>query len=267
MSDGATATEGFVEHSIVVGTRSVRYEEAGSGRPIVVLHRAGGLTRSPAHESLARSYRVVLIEMPGFGSSEPDEESATTRDYAEQVYRIASELAGTPFLLVGSSFGGRVAAWIAADHENDVEALALLAPGVFLPPSFELPRAGSQAREIRLYAHPERHVRPAPDLKVVAKQLDLVRRLLTPDDAGLEAAMAALALPVLVAFGTEDEVLPPSLGRRYVELNRSFFLSFVYDAGHALDEERPEVVASLLSTFFEHPRDHHVGRGDGRLFP
>src|SRR5438874_2022498 len=47
----------------------IRYLEAGDGVPLVHLHGAGGLRLTPAHELLARRFRVVAFEMPGFGNS------------------------------------------------------------------------------------------------------------------------------------------------------------------------------------------------------
>jgi len=58
-------SEGYVEAD---GFR-IRYMEAGQGAPLVHLHGAGGLRLTPAHDLLARHFRVVAFEMPGFGPS------------------------------------------------------------------------------------------------------------------------------------------------------------------------------------------------------
>jgi len=67
MGPGAAFAEKFIEAD---GFR-IRYCEAGQGAPLLHLHGAGGLRLSPAHDLLARHFRVIAFEMPGFGQS-PD---------------------------------------------------------------------------------------------------------------------------------------------------------------------------------------------------
>ena len=59
-----TFREGFVEAD---GFR-IRYMEAGEGTPLVHLHGAGGMRLTPAHDLLSRHHRVIVFEMPGFGT-------------------------------------------------------------------------------------------------------------------------------------------------------------------------------------------------------
>src|SRR5262245_41543366 len=63
------------------------------------------------------------------------------------------------------------------------------------------------------------------------------------DDAELEAGLRALEAPALAVFGTEDRVSPPELGRTYNEIIPRCHFVLVYDAGHAVAEERPEALA------------------------
>src|SRR5207302_397293 len=75
---GAAFREGFVEAD---GFR-IRYAEAGEGAPLVHLHGAGGLRLSPAHDLLARQFRVIAFEMPGFGASPENTSTETMAEYA-----------------------------------------------------------------------------------------------------------------------------------------------------------------------------------------
>ena len=45
----------------------IRYQEGGSGAPLVCLHGGGGLRLSRAHDLLAKNRRVIAFEIPGFG--------------------------------------------------------------------------------------------------------------------------------------------------------------------------------------------------------
>jgi pimeloyl-ACP methyl ester carboxylesterase len=77
--------EGFVEAD---GFR-IRYMEAGNGPALVHLHGAGGLRLSPAHDLLAKQFRVIAFEMPGFGASA---ENTKTQSMPE----LAATMAAAP---------------------------------------------------------------------------------------------------------------------------------------------------------------------------
>src|SRR2546423_933557 len=70
-------------------------------------------------------------------------------------------------------------------------------------------------------------------------------------DPDLEGKLSGLSMPVLVLFGTEDQVIPTEMGRIYREKLPNCQLVFVYDAGHALDAERPEAFASVVLDFLD----------------
>ena len=98
-------TEGWVEAD---GFR-IRYLTAGEGPPLVHLHGAGGLRLNPGHDLLARQFRVIAFEMPGFGA----EENQRTRDMPElaaTMAKAAQALGLDRFNLMGTSFGGKVGA-------------------------------------------------------------------------------------------------------------------------------------------------------------
>src|SRR5947199_279790 len=98
-----------------------------------------------------------------------------------------------------------------------------------------------------LYAHPERQPpRPAPDPAILAKQETLLARLAGPArDPELEEQLGGLNVSTLVLFGTLDRSIPPEMGRIYREKLPNCHLVLVYDAGHALDMDRPEAFASV----------------------
>ena len=79
--------------------------------------------------------------------------------------------------------------------------------------------------------------------------------------------MRGLEVPTLVMFGTEDRLTPPELGRHYPELLPHGHLVLVYDAAHALDADRPEAFAALVSDFLEHHGRFVVRRSSGLLYP
>jgi len=230
----------------------IRYQTAGEGPPLVHLHGAGGLRLNPAHNLLARQFRVIAFEMPGFGA----EENQRTRDMAElaaTMAKAAQALGLDRFNLMGTSFGGRTALFLALQSPELVRALVLEAPAAIRPAGGQPPSGSPEAIARRLYAHPER-MPPLPkvDPRLAMQIAVLTQRLRGPDrDADLEARLRGLTAPVLAVFGTRDSVIPPELGHLYKDLIPDAHLVFVYDAGHAIAAERPEAFVEVVSDFLE----------------
>src|SRR5436305_14749130 len=152
----------------------------------------------------------------------------------------------------GTSFGGKLGLWLAVQDPGRLDGLVLAAPAAIRLESGGLPAPGDLLA--LLYAHPERRLDTtplAPD--VDAKQRELVGRLIGPPrDPELENAMRELDVPTLVLFGAEDRLTPPELGRHYRELLPRCHFVIVYDAAHALYEDRPEAFAAIVADFLEH---------------
>jgi pimeloyl-ACP methyl ester carboxylesterase len=249
----------FAEHFVDADGFHIRYLECGRGHPLVCFHGAGGLRISPAHALLAAKFRVVLFEVPGFGQSPENDRTESIQDLADTMATAISNIGLDRYALMGNSFGGRLALWLALAYPDRLAALVLAAPAALRPESGTQPPASPEDRLGMLYAHPERQP-PIPPLAqgIAAKQAALVARLRGPaQDPELLAAMANLDLPVLVLFGTLDRVIPSETGRIYrATLPRCSFV-LVYDAGHALDADRPEAFSEVVQDFLQ--------RGEGFL--
>jgi pimeloyl-ACP methyl ester carboxylesterase len=252
----------FTERRVDADGFDIRYAEAGEGPPIVCFHGAGGLRISPGHELLAERHRVIAFEAPGFGDSPANQRSRTMADLAATMGAAIDALGLDRFNLWGTSFGGRLALWLAVEmpDRERLQSLVLAAPAAIL---FG-PRR--DATPELLYAHPER--RPTggpPPPEVIAKQARLVDKLVVPPrDPQLEAAMRGLSVPTLVLFGSEDRITPAEYGRLYRELLPNCQFVIVYDAAHAIDGDRPEAFAAIVTDFVAH-REQFVVRRESRL--
>jgi pimeloyl-ACP methyl ester carboxylesterase len=68
-------------------------------------------------------------------------------------------------------------------------------------------------------------------------------------DEAVIARLGSLKVPLLTIFGTKDPAAPPEAGRHYRERLASCNVVFVYDAGAAMADERPEAIAELAIDF------------------
>jgi pimeloyl-ACP methyl ester carboxylesterase len=258
----------FAERRVDADGFSFRYLEAGQGPPLVHLHGAGGLRLSRAHDLLAHRFRVIAFEVPGFGESSENLRSRSLAELARSLARAVTAVGLDRFNLMGTSFGGTLALWLAIQHAERVEALVLESPAAIRSEGHNRPRPSPEQLAQLLYAHPERQPPFHLDAAVQAKQEALVARLRGPDrDADLERRLAGLQVPTLVLFGTLDRMIPPEVGRLYREkLGNSHFV-LVYDAAHAIGADRPEAFTSLVTDFLERHAQFVVNRTSALLHP
>jgi pimeloyl-ACP methyl ester carboxylesterase len=95
---------------------------------VVWLH---GWARSAQDFTLAanalaeRGISSVALDLPGFGASPVPEAPGGARHYADLVLPSLREIAHEPLVLVGHSFGGRLAVVLAAEHPELVHSVVL----------------------------------------------------------------------------------------------------------------------------------------------
>ena len=263
---GAKFTKGFVEAD---GFR-IRYMEAGKGDPVISLHGGGGLRLSGTHDLLAKNYRVIALECPGFGDSEANERSQSLQELAGTMHQTVAALGIERFNLMGNSFGGKLALWMAAENHDPLDALILIAPAAVRREGGTPPAAlPPEERQKVMHAHPENHpAPPAVDPEIEAKQLALTRRLAGgPRDEAMEAKLAEMPVPTLALFGTKDPVVPPEVAPAYDAMMPNCHLIMIYDAAHAIDADRPEAVSAVVSDFIERREKFLVSQGDSQIHP
>jgi pimeloyl-ACP methyl ester carboxylesterase len=109
----------------------VHYVDFGGpddGRTIVLVHGLGGshLNWDLLAPLLRRHARVLALDLPGFGRSEPGERRATVQANVEVLDRFLTEVVGKPVVLVGNSMGGMISILEAARSPEAVSAMVLL---------------------------------------------------------------------------------------------------------------------------------------------
>lgn len=214
---------------------------AGSGPDVVLIHGLSGSTRDFTHAlmpALASRYRVIALDRPGLGWSDPVAGGAAMRVQAACLREAAAALGAHRPIVLGQSYGGAVALAWAVDAPQSVRALVAVAaashpsrtglPALYLLPA--LPVVGPVirllaaawvpdaliAREARMAFAPQpvpqgylQHFGPRLSLRRFsqrenARQLAGARRDLT----ALAARYPALDVPVEQVHGDADLILP-----------------------------------------------------------
>ena len=89
----------------------VYFEKTGSGNPIILLHGWGA--SSTIFESITNilktKYTIYTIDLPGFGKSDEPDKPYNLDDYVDLLYQFIIDLDIYNPILLGHSFGGRIA--------------------------------------------------------------------------------------------------------------------------------------------------------------
>src|ERR1700682_861332 len=121
-----TPSEQIVE--LQAGKWKTRVLSAGEGEPVVFLHGAGGLLWDPFLDSLAERYHVIAPQHLGSGTSQGIEHLEDLLDLVLYYCELFDVLGLPAPSMIGHSFGGMVAAEIAAVNPERLRKLVLLAP-------------------------------------------------------------------------------------------------------------------------------------------
>jgi pimeloyl-ACP methyl ester carboxylesterase len=213
---------------------------------------------------------VVAFEIPGFGDSPENTRSKSLETLARTMNQAVAAIGIARFDLMGTSFGTKLALWMALVDPSPVNAMVLVAPAAIRAEDRPAPaHVGPAEAASLLYAHPERHpARPPLPPEIEAKQRALTRRLLGPPrDKPFEERLRRLETPVLALFGTADRVTPPEGAHLYREILPNCHLVMVYDAAHAIDADRPEALASVVDDFLARHERFLVRRTSALIHP
>lgn len=114
---------------ISVNGRKVRFRDEGEGIPVLMIHGIGRSLEdwNEQHELLAgKGYRLISVDMAGFGESEAFDESYSIPALARFVEAFLEALGITePVNVVGNSLGGGVAMQLAVNAPRRVRSLVL----------------------------------------------------------------------------------------------------------------------------------------------
>lgn len=121
----------------------IHYHDAGEGPVVVLLHGAGPGVSGWGNfgeniQVFARHHRTLLIDQPGFGSSDqPDHFEGDYFTFSANIVKgLLDQLGIEAVNLVGNSLGGGVATRFALDHPDSTLRLALMGPGGFTAHQF-----------------------------------------------------------------------------------------------------------------------------------
>lgn len=196
---------------------------------------------------------VVAVDLPGFGSSPAPPTSWGAREYAERVASLVAETGGDPYVVVGHSFGGRVAVCLASARPDLVAGLVLTGVPLFRvstrrrsPLRYRVVRAASRlglVPESRLEAARQRH--GSADYKAATGVMrDVLVRVVNED---YRDELGRIGCPVALCWGENDTAAPVAIAREAAGIvSRPVRFEIVGGAGHDVHRDAPERLGELV---------------------
>lgn len=257
---------------------------ASEAPPLLLLHGLGqnGFTDWwPVMPLLARTWRVLAVDLPGFGYSSAPQAKLSPTQYARVLERLLARLDIATLAVAGHSMGGAVALRLAADFPARVARLVLVdAAGILHRTAFgkhatigQLPSAGwpagleEAAARLRDLGHilVER-VFGLPDPTAVLRANEWLWPLLLRDRSSVNAALAlmdedfgaavfTLRTPTQIIWGDVDAVAPLRTGELLARRLPRAQLHLLRGVGHTpMVQATAEFLALLQRVLREPPR-------------
>ena len=247
---------------VVVDSLLTTYHSLGNnhGKTVVILHGWGDSSASwqAFGAQLSQRYRVVLVDLPGFGKTDQPAGVWGLDDYASFVAHFLSKIDVRAYALLAHSNGGAIAVRGLANGSLTAGKLVLLASaGVRTTYKGRKKALRMVAKTGKVLAAPlpagvkhrlrrKLYTTVGSDM-LVAEHLQETFKKVVGDD--IQADAARLDLPVLLLYGEHDVSTPPDYGRLLHEHIDGSTLEIIGQAEHFVHQDQPAQVLKLVEEF------------------
>jgi pimeloyl-ACP methyl ester carboxylesterase len=236
----------------------------GAGRPLLVLHGEAPLDPgAPVVDLLAARAEVIAPTHPGFGHSTRPDDIETVYDLVHVYLDLLEQMPGERVTLLGLSFGGWLAAEIAAVCPHRLERLILVdAVGIKV--------SGRETADILdvFNTHPAEEQRRrwhepakwAPDFDAMSNEA-LVAHARNREalcvyawhpylhNPRLARWLGRITVPTLVLWGASDGIVSPAYGRAFSARIPGARFEVIAAAGHHPEIEQPGAFVERVMAF------------------
>lgn len=237
----------------------------GAGRPLLLLHGLAPVDpAAPFLDLLARHVEVIAPTHPGFGHAPRPKDFDTVYDLVHLYLDLLAQLPHDRVTLMGLSFGGWLAAEIAATFTPRADKLVLVdAVGIKVSDRETrdiLDVFNTSPAEVRRRSWHDATWAPDDDemsdesLVAHARNRDALSLyawqpyLYNPQ---LPRWLSRLRVPTLVLWGASDGIVAPAYGRAYSALIPGARFEVIEAAGHHPEIEQPAALVERVVTFLK----------------
>jgi len=240
---------------------TVRIDERGSGRPLLVLHGGGGPQSVSGFAAAVSEHAHVLSPIhPGFAGEPRPEWFNSIDDLALTYLELLERLDLHEVMVVGFSIGGWIASELAVRDTTRlgsivlVDAVGIQVEGHQIADVF--PLTPDELSALSYHNPAAFRIDPAtlrPD-QVAAmaanfQALGVYGREPGMHDPKLRRRLGRVTIPALVVWGESDGVVDPDYGRAYAQSLPNARFELIPEAGHLPQIEQPERLLTLVQEF------------------
>ena len=249
---------------VVVDALLTHYEALGSGQKTVLLLHGWGDSAAGLRTlqvELAKKYKVIAVDLPGFGGTERPITTWGLDEYAQFTAHFLQKVGVRKTLaIVGHSNGGAVAIRGVSRGVLKPKKLVLLA-AAGIRDHGNLRKIGFKAlaksgKAATVWLPPEQRAKmrrrlyksAGSDMLVVPELQETFKKTVSQD---LQDDAALLNVPVLLLYGERDTAAPVWYGQRYHELMDDSTLEILPGAGHFVHLDRLNDVVQAIEEFVQ----------------
>ena len=251
------------------GRLRLHVKVAGDGPPLLFFHPLSGLAWQPLLDQLAQRHTVYAPEHPGTSPGDPKaiEQVQTFTELLLIYEELTRQLGLNRPAAVGQSFGGMVAADLAATFPALFSRLVLLSPlGLWRDdapiPLMQMVAGPPEDLPKYLFAHPGSEAAQAalalpgdPELipKAIAQgawNIGCTTKFAWPiADHGLGRRLHRIQVPTLIVWGRQDALIPVAYAAEFGSRIAGSQVEVIDDCGHVVQADQPEHTWTALSKF------------------
>jgi pimeloyl-ACP methyl ester carboxylesterase len=246
----------------IIQNIATEYQDEGTGPVILMLH--GWKTGLHSFDSIAtilgKNFRVVRLDLPGFGQTENPPASWDLDCYVSFAADFIAKLELKNFYLIGHSFGGRIIIKGAATGKFNPKKVVLIA-------SAGIAKTNTlRSQSFRAIAKIGKAVASVPPISFAKDALRkklyraagsdylaagaLKESYLNVIVEDLSQVARGVDVPTLLVWGSDDAETPVSDGELLAREIPHARLEILPSSGHFVFQENPVKVASLIGEFF-----------------
>lgn len=247
--------------SMKIKDTEIHYLQYGleTGKDIVLLHgwNQNIEMMDPIGEHLKKDFRITLIDLPGFGKSPEPPTGWIMTDYYEVVVELLKKLKIKKPIMIGHSFGGRIAIMYAAEQPTYKLVLfgAPFRPQNNKKISYKV-KIYKMLKKVPILKNYEDYFKSKIGSRDYRNATPEMRRILVNViNTDLTNYLSQIKCPTLLIWGSEDnEVLVTEA--KYLETAIDNCGLVVYEGcGHYAYLERIKQTINVLNEFFKNDKE------------
>lgn len=246
---------------VVIDDLLTNYQEMGNGKVVLLLHGwADSLsTFRDLQAKLSENYRVIALDLPGFGKTEIPKTVWGLENYAEFINHFLTKMQAKDLkALIGHSNGGALAIKALSTNNVKSEKLVLIASAgvrnklktrklaikaiakTGKAATFWLPEDQKKKLQKKLYGTVGSDMLVAPHLQ------ETFKKTVAQD---IQADAETVAIPTLLIYAQNDSAVPVSDGEQLTKIMPNAKLVILPEAGHFVHHDKPDEVFELIKDF------------------